>query len=97
HQFPIRLDFDDIFIETIKSFDPISQRTINTMPEVQVRPASEVFFSEEVVESFRSRYREVFQTTGIRDPLYESISEHRPYGGMEHWLPLFYPQNKSYR
>ena len=91
HQFPIRLDFDDIFIETIKSFDPISQRTINTMSEVKVRPASEVFFSEEVVESFRSRYREIFQTTGIRDPLYESISEHRPYGGMEHWLPLFYP------
>ena len=44
----------------------------------------------EAIDSFRSKYRELFGAVRKEDALYESISEGRKYAGMEHWLPLYY-------
>ena len=90
YEFPLRLDTFGDDIETIKMFDPLSQRSLEKLSQITLLPASEFDFSDQARSRFRQSYREVFQTTGSDDPLYEAVSDGRHYNGMEHWLPLFY-------
>jgi len=87
---PIRFDFFGETLETVRSFDPLTQRSTGRLDEVVLRPVGEVLLDDEAVRRFRSRYREQFGATGTDDPLYESVSAGRRYVGMEHWLPLYY-------
>ncbi|MEO1045102.1 MAG: transcription-repair coupling factor [Pseudomonadota bacterium] len=85
----LRLDFFGDEIETIRLFDPATQRTIETIDSYQLLPASEVVLDQENITRFRSRYRERFGAEATGDPLYQAVSEGRPMAGMDHWLPLF--------
>src|SRR5713101_4952592 len=87
---PLRLDFFGDTLESVRTFDPLSQRSTGTAPEAVLRPVSEVLLDDAAIRLFRSRYREQFGGSGIDDPLYESVSAGRRYVGMEHWLPLYY-------
>ena len=87
---PLRLDFFGDTIESIRSFDPLTQRSTGSEPDAVLRPVSEVLLDDPAVRRFRQRYREEFGATGTDDPLYESVSAGRRYVGMEHWLPLYY-------
>ncbi len=87
---PYRLDFFGEAIESIKSFDPLSQRSHRAIEELILRPIGEVLLDEASVGRFRRRYREEFGVTGADDPLYEGVSAGRRQPGMEHWLPLYY-------
>ena len=89
---PVRLDFFGDTLESVRAFDPLSQRSTCNLEEAVLRPVSEVLLDDETVRRFRSRYREEFGATGTDDPLYESVSAGRRYVGMEHWLPLYYEQ-----
>ena len=87
---PIRLDFFGDTLESLRSFDPLSQRSTGPIDRFQLRPVSEVLLDDDAVRRFRSRYREAFGAAGSDDPLYESVSAGRRQAGMEHWLPLYY-------
>ena len=87
---PLRIDCFGDDIEHIRSFDALSQRTIEDKKELSLYAVSEVLLTPEAIESFRSKYRELFGAVRKEDALYESISEGRKYAGMEHWLPLYY-------
>jgi transcription-repair coupling factor (superfamily II helicase) len=87
---PLRLDFFGDELESIRSFDPLTQRTTATGREILLSPVSEVFLDAPAIERFRSGYREAFGAIRGEDPLYEAVSDGRPHPGMEHWLPLFY-------
>ena len=87
---PLRVDCFGDDIEHIRSFDALSQRTIEDKGELNLYTVSEVLLTPEGIESFRSKYREMFGAVRKEDALYESISEGRRYAGMEHWLPLYY-------
>jgi transcription-repair coupling factor (superfamily II helicase) len=87
---PARLDFFGDTLETIRAFDPASQRTQGTKPQLILMPASELPAGPEVVSRFRQRYIEMFGAVTGDDPLYEAISEGVSYTGAEHWMPLFY-------
>ena len=87
---PIRLDFFGDTLETIRPFDPATQRTAGQMPRLELVPASEVVLSEETIGRFRQNYRAAFGAVLGNDPLYEAVSEGRRFAGMEHWLPFFY-------
>jgi transcription-repair coupling factor (superfamily II helicase) len=89
---PLRLDFFGDALESVRSFDPLSQRSNGALDEALLRPVSEVLLDDDAIRRFRSRYREQFGATGTDDPLYESVSAGRRYVGMEHWLPLYYEQ-----
>ncbi|WP_420547260.1 transcription-repair coupling factor [Curvivirga sp.] len=89
---PVRLDFFDEDLETIRSFDAVSQRTIGEKQELDLIPVSEVLLHDESVALFRKRYRESFGANTENDPLYEAISAGRRYAGMEHWLPFFHTE-----
>src|SRR6185312_13264244 len=91
---PIRLDFFGDQIESLRSFDPLSQRSTGTLESFALRPVSEVLLDEPAIHLFRTRYRELFGA-GSDDPLYESVSVGRRQAGMEHWLPLYYERLES--
>ncbi|MGH6874684.1 MAG: CarD family transcriptional regulator, partial [Aestuariivirgaceae bacterium] len=87
---PIRLDFFGDTLESIRTFDPQSQRTTGQLHALNLRPASEVLLNDQTVARFRTRYAAQFGGVDLDDPLYEAITAGRRYQGMEHWLPLFY-------
>ncbi len=87
---PIRLDFFGDTLESLRSFDPLTQRSTGALDGFVLRPVSEVLLDDAAIQRFRSRYREQFGAIGSDDPLYESVSAGRRHAGMEHWLPLYY-------
>jgi transcription-repair coupling factor (superfamily II helicase) len=84
----LRLDFFGDEIETLRLFDPNSQRTTGTVDQHLLLPASEAMLDDAAIKRFRSRYREMFGANATADPLYQAVSEGRRLAGMEHWLPL---------
>jgi len=92
---PLRVDFFGDSIETIRRFDPLSQRSTETIDRFLVKPTSEVRLDPDSIERFRTGYRELFGAVAGDDPLYEAVSAGRLYAGMEHWLPLFVGQLES--
>lgn len=89
HHEPLRLDLFGDELETLRTFDPMTQRTTGKLDSFVFTPMSEVALDAEAISRFRTGYRELFGA-GINDVLYESISEGRRFQGMEHWLPLFH-------
>ena len=86
---PVRLDLFGDEIESIRSFDPLTQRTSKDAGSFSLQPVTEFFLDDASIDRFRGGYREAFGVVS-NDPLYEAVSEGRRYNGVEHWLPLFY-------
>jgi len=85
----LRLDFFGDELETLRLFDPNSQRSTGSVDEHLLLPAGETLLDEETIKRFRTRYRERFGAKATEDPLYQAVSDGRRLAGMEHWLPLF--------
>lgn len=90
----IRIDYFGDEIESIKTFDALTQISAGELPRFQLLPASEIIFDKEHREKFRENYRKTFgavtKVHAAVNPLYEAITEGVKYPGMENWLPLFY-------
>ena len=87
---PVRLDFFGDTLESIRTFDPASQRTTGQARSLDLNPMSEVNLTPDTISRFRSRYLSMFGAATRDDALYAAVSEGRRYAGIEHWLPLFY-------
>ncbi len=85
----LRLDFFGDELESLRLFDPTTQRTVGTVTQHLLLPASEALMDEDTVKRFRLRYREAFGANATADPLYQAITDGRRLAGQEHWLPLF--------
>ena len=88
---PVRLDLFGDTIESLRRFDPTTQRSTTKLAELILRPVSEVPLDRASIARFRESWRELFGPPAASDPLYQSISEGRRYPGIEHWVPLFHP------
>ena len=86
---PIRLDFFGDTLETIRAFDPETQRSTTPLRSLDLVPMSEVPMTTASIKRFRQAYVATFGGQS-GDPLYDAVSEGRRYPGMEHWLPLFH-------
>jgi transcription-repair coupling factor (superfamily II helicase) len=91
---PIRLDLFGDTLESIRAFDPETQRSTRQLKDISLLPVSEALLDKDAVSRFRRGYVEAFGAPG-GDPLYDTVSEGGRRAGMEHWLPLFYPQMAS--
>ena len=89
---PIRIDLFDDEIERIRKFEVENQRSIEDLSFYDFDSANEVVLDKNTIKSFRSKYREEFGAEGLKDEIYESISEGKKYIGMENWLPFFYDE-----
>ncbi len=87
---PVRLDFFGDTLETIRSFDPESQRTTDQLRALDLVPVAEFQLTTETIRRFRLGYVEAFGAPAPDDLLYHAVSEGRRHPGMEHWLPLFH-------
>ena len=86
---PVRLDLFGDTLESIRAFDPETQRSTRKLDAVNLLPVSEALLDKDSISRFRSAYLEAFGAAGD-DPLYATVSEGGRRAGMEHWLPLFY-------
>ena len=87
---PIRLDFFGDTLESIKSFDPETQRSDKIVQKLVLMPISELVYGEEAEKRFRAGYVAQFGAVTGEDPLYAAVSAGQRYPGIEHWLPLFH-------
>ena len=87
---PLRLDFFGDSLESIRAFDPATQRTTGQRTEFALKPMSEVELTPDAVSRFRRAYIEAFGAPSRDDALYAAVSEGRRFAGMEHWLPMFH-------
>jgi transcription-repair coupling factor (superfamily II helicase) len=92
---PYRIDLLDQDIESIKSFDVDTQRTLYPVPSVRLLPAREFPQDDAARTRFRGRYREVFEGDPLKSPLYRDISNGVTPGGIEYYLPLFFDETAT--
>ena len=87
---PIRIDLFDDEIESLKFFDPETQRTTESLKNFTVLPAKE-FPLKEGRSTFRDRYAESFPTANPKkNPIYQDVLEGIATPGLEFYLPLFF-------
>lgn len=94
-EYPLRVDYFGDEVDSIKTFDAITQRTSRVVKSFVVKPMSEFSLTPEAISLFRSRYRELFGV-GREDAFYTAVSEGRYIQGLEHFLPLFYADMVSF-
>jgi transcription-repair coupling factor (superfamily II helicase) len=87
---PVRLDFFGDTLESIRSFDPETQRTTDQLRALDLVPVAEFQLTTDTIRLFRTGYVAAFGAASPDDVLYEAVSEGRRHAGMEHWLPLFH-------
>ena len=87
---PMRIDFFGDEIESVRTFDPTTQRSTGDARAFKLHAMSEVTLTPETVRRFRTGYLSTFGADTRGDALYEAVSEGRRFAGLEHWLPLFY-------
>ena len=87
---PLRIDLFGDEVESIRVFDPLTQRSAGRVDRLLLGPMSEVQLDAEAIDRFRIGYRELFGAMTAEDPLYEAVSAGRRHPGVEHWLPIFH-------
>ncbi len=92
---PFRLDLFDDEIESIKTFDVDTQRTLYPVPEVRLLPAREFPLDDKGRTRFRQRFRELFEGDPARSGIYKDVSNGIPSAGIEYWLPLFFEETAT--
>ncbi|WP_295412851.1 CarD family transcriptional regulator, partial [uncultured Thiodictyon sp.] len=92
---PLRIDLLDDEVDTIRTFDPETQRTRERLTQVRMLPAREFPLSEEAISGFRQRYRALFAGDPQASLIYREVSEGRTPGGLEYYLPLFFEQTAT--
>ncbi len=92
---PIRIDFFDDDIETLRRFDPTTQISGDSLDRVSLLPAREVPLDAGDVRAFRERYRERFEGRPGKSRVYREVSDGIAHGGIEYFLPLFFDQTSN--
>ncbi|MDF1588944.1 MAG: transcription-repair coupling factor [Gammaproteobacteria bacterium] len=92
---PYRIDLFDDEVDTLRTFDPETQRSINTISSIQLLPAREFPVTEDSIQLFRQKFRATFSGDPQRSHVYREVSEGNMPGGIEYYLPLFLEQTNS--
>ncbi len=88
--FPFRIDLFDDEIESIRTFDVDTQRSLYPVPEIRLLPAREFPLDDKGIATFRSNFREQFEGDPQRATIYKNVSKGVASGGIEWYLPLFF-------
>ena len=94
-QLPYRLDLFGDEVESIKTFDVDTQRTLYPVAEIRLLPAREFPMDDAGRTRFRQRFREVFEGDPAKSGVYRDISAGTPSAGIEYWLPLFFEETAT--
>lgn len=89
-EMPYRIDLFDDEIDSIKTFDIETQRTISPVSEIRLLPAHEFPTDSEAQKIFRSRFREEVDGNPNDAAVYKAVSNGHFGAGVEYYLPLFF-------
>ena len=92
---PFRVDLFDDEIDSIRAFDPDSQRSLYPVPAVRLLPGREFPMDEAAQARFRSRWRELLEGDPTRSRLYKDMGNGVASAGIEYYLPLFFEHTAS--
>jgi transcription-repair coupling factor (superfamily II helicase) len=92
---PYRIELFDDEIESIRAFDPETQRSSHPVDAVNLLPAREFPLTDEAMRAFRDRLRERFPIDVRRCPLYQDMKQGVTPGGIEYYLPLFFESTET--
>ncbi|MGB5103919.1 MAG: hypothetical protein WBO04_11465, partial [Steroidobacteraceae bacterium] len=92
---PLRIDLFDRQVDSIRSFDPESQRSSDKLARLELLPAREFSLATESAREFRRRFRTRFEGDLTRMPLYRDVGEGLAAAGIEYYLPLFFDATAS--
>ncbi len=92
---PFRIDLFDDEIETIRTFDPETQRTLESIDKVRLMPAREFPLSEDGITHFRQQYRSALEGNPQNSVIYRDVSQGLAPAGIEYYLPLFFEQTQT--
>ena len=92
---PFRIDFFDDEVESIRSFDSETQRSIEKVSEIRLLPAQEYPLDADGIKRFRLKFRETFEIDPKTCPVYVDISDGIASPGVEYYLPLFFDELAS--
>ena len=87
---PVRIEYFDEDIETLRHFNPDTQRSTGALAELDLLPGREFPFHEEAIAAFRRRWHERFDNDHRACPDYQDIARGVAPGGVEYWMPLFF-------
>ncbi|MCI0517431.1 MAG: transcription-repair coupling factor, partial [Woeseiaceae bacterium] len=93
---PLRIDFFDDEIESLRRFDVDTQMSGAGIDEITILPAREVPLDGNDIREFRRRYRERFEGQPSRSRIYREVSEGIAHGGIEYYLPLFFDRTAAF-
>jgi transcription-repair coupling factor (superfamily II helicase) len=92
---PYRIDLLDDQVETLRTFDPESQRTVEKVEAVDLLPAREFALNRAAILRFQDNWHQSFNVDHDACPMYREISAGRPPGGSEYYLPLFFEHTNT--
>ncbi|NDG39470.1 MAG: transcription-repair coupling factor, partial [Betaproteobacteria bacterium] len=89
---PYRVDLFDDEVDSIRTFDPDTQRSLYPVPEVRLLPGREFPMDEAARTTFRNRWREKLEGDPTKSRIYKDIAQGIATAGIEYYLPLFFEQ-----
>jgi len=92
---PYRVDLFDDEIDSIRTFDPDSQRSLYPVPEVRLLPGREFPMDEGARARFRSRWRELLEGDPTKSRIYKDMGNGVATAGIEYYLPLFFEETAT--
>ncbi len=92
HDTPVRIELFDDEIETLRSFDPETQRSLAPLERLRLLPGREYPFDDASIAAFRRRWHERFDNDHRACPDYQDVARGIAPGGIEYFLPLFFDQ-----
>lgn len=95
HSQPFRIELFDDEVESIRTFDPETQRSIEKVDNIRLLPAREFPFTQEAITKFRHAYRTQFEGDLQSNTIYNEVSNGNTPPGIEYYLPLFFDETHS--
>jgi transcription-repair coupling factor (superfamily II helicase) len=92
---PYRIELFDDDIESIRTFDPETQRSLEKIDQIQLFPAREFPFTDDAIKHFRQAFRHQFPEVSPKNILYLDVSKGIAPGGIEYYFPLFVDKTET--
>ena len=89
---PFRIELFDDEVDTIRTFDPDNQRSIEKIRQINLLPAREFPLDDNSITFFRQQWRAKFSGNPMESAIYANISEGEAAAGVEYYLPFFFPK-----
>jgi transcription-repair coupling factor (superfamily II helicase) len=92
---PFRIELFDEEVESIRTFDPETQRSLDKIGQIHLFPAREFPFTDDSIKHFRQAFRKYFPSASEKNILYQDVSKGISPSGIEYYLPLFVEQTAT--